>query len=67
MRLPLVREGQWLSPETEVTVLLRQALGGVVGTFVLLVFYLFYWVFLFLFLFIILNKGAVGGRFKLHL
>ena len=67
MRLPLVRDGQWLSPETEVTVLLRQALGGVVGTFVLLVFYLFYWVFFVLFLFIILNKGAVGGRFKLHL
>ena len=45
MRLPLVREGQWLSPETKVTVHLRQALGGVVGTFVLLVFYLFYWYF----------------------
>ena len=49
MRLPLVREGQWLSPETEVTVLLRQALGGVVGTFVLLVFYLFYCFFLFVY------------------
>lgn len=64
MRLPLVREGQWLSPETKVTVHLRQALGGVVGTFVLLVFYLFYWCFV---VFVYNLKSAVLGRFKLHL
>lgn len=45
MRLPLVREGQWLSPETKVTVHLRQALGGVVGTFLLVFFCLFVFVY----------------------